>query len=94
MDTLVHADIFFFVTTIAVVGVALALIVALLYLAAILRRVSKVMDEVNKETILVRQDIQTLRENVKSGGAKLKFFGDFFQNIFTMKSSRSTKKKG
>jgi hypothetical protein len=97
MTTLVHADIFFFVTTIAVVVVAIAFVVALVYLIAVLRRIRDVMEEVKAEAILVRDDIHNLRDQVRSGGFKLaslfSFAGKLFNigKLFNFKKKRSKK---
>ena len=92
MNDLIHADIFFFVTTIAVVVVALFFTVTLIYLILILKRVRDVMDEVKKETILIREDIHSFRDQVKSGGAQIKYVTQFLQSIFTGKKTKVDKK--
>ena len=53
MNTLVHADIFFFVTTIAVVVVAAALAIALMYLVRILNDVKKIAEQVREELVVL-----------------------------------------
>lgn len=91
MDTLIHADIFFFVTTIAVVAVTIILIVVLVYLIQILRRVRDVSEYVRQETTLFREDIQSLRADVRREGFRIESFFGFIRNIFRKK--RSTSKK-
>ena len=78
MDTLVHADIFFFVTTIAVVVVAVTFVVVAFYLVGVLRRTRDIVDAVKAETALVREDIQGARMRVKAGGLRLAHLLDFF----------------
>ena len=92
MDTLIHADIFFFVTTIAVVAVGIAFTVALAYSISILKNVRAVSKAVREETNLVREDIQAARENVKREGFKLKHLASFFSG-FPNKKTRSKKQK-
>jgi len=90
MSSLVHADIFFFVTTIAVVVVAAALTVVLIYLAKILHDMRKVTEQVREETILFRKDISDLREQVRNEGFKLRSFFDTIAAFFgRRKKSRS-----
>jgi uncharacterized protein YoxC len=96
MDTLIHADIFFFVTTIAVVVVTIALIVALIYLIRVLRQIEEIGKEIKAETVLVREDIHGLRENIRHEGFKLKTLYSFVAKLFKWKtpttaSSRSKK---
>jgi hypothetical protein len=71
MDTLMHADIFFFVTTIAVVVVGLVFTIALIYIIMILNRVKNIAEMVREETILFREDVHELRASVKREGFKI-----------------------
>jgi membrane protein implicated in regulation of membrane protease activity len=96
MNTLVHADIFFFVTTIAVVVVAIALTVALVYLAKVLSDVKEITRQVKEETALFRGDIADLRTDIKREGFRLERLAMFARNLFkkagaARKPSRSKK---
>ena len=91
MSTLIHADIFFFVTTIAVVVVAAALTVALVYLARVLSDVKKITGEVYEEAVLVRKDIEDLRTDVRREGFRLRRLFDFFGRL--AKRSKTRRKK-
>jgi uncharacterized protein YoxC len=92
MNTLIHADIFFFVTTIAVVIVALAVAVVLFYSIKILKNVREISEAIKDETNLIREDIQAARENVRREGFKLKHLASFFSG-FPNKKTRSKKQK-
>jgi uncharacterized protein YoxC len=89
MNDLIHADIFFFVTTIAVVVVGLVFTIALIYLIQILHRIRDVVGQVREETVLFREDVHQLRDSVRSEGFKIKNLLTFF-NHFT--KSRKSKK--
>lgn len=92
MDTLIHADIFFFVTTIAVVVVALILTVVLIYLAKILSDIKKITEQVHEETLLFREDLHDFRGQVRREGFKLKHLNDFLARLKRRgKSSRSNR---
>lgn len=91
MDTLMHADIFFFVTTIAVVLVAIVFTIALIYLIVILKRVRDIAEQVREETILFREDVHQLRDQVKRTGFQAKAFFSLFQNLFSRKKSKRSK---
>ena len=94
MDTLIHADIFFFVTTIAVVVVTIALTVLIVYLVKVFRSVRKIADAVNEETILLRRDIGDLRNEIRARGAKAAGTFSWFERFFgSAVKSRSKKKK-
>ncbi len=93
MDTLIHADIFFFVTTIAVVIVAAIFIVVLIYLIKVLMDLKKITEQVRDEAILVREDLSDLRSNIKREGFKLHSLVDFVAGIFKRKKAPRSKKK-
>jgi hypothetical protein len=93
MDTLIHADIFFFVTTIAVIIITIALTVLIVYLVKVFRNLRKITDEVTEETILLRKDISDLRSEVRERGSQAAGAMDWFGKFFGIaKKSRSTKK--
>lgn len=81
MDTLIHADIFFFVTTIAVVIVGAVLAVALIYFVKILSDIKKITKQVHEETILFREDLHDLRTEVHHDGFKMQHFIDFMTRL-------------
>jgi hypothetical protein len=89
MDTLIHADVFFFVTTIAVVIVATVLTIVLLYLVKILRNVKRITEQVHEETVLFREDLHDLRGQVRREGFKLKQLMEFLNRLKKRKTSRS-----
>jgi hypothetical protein len=83
MDTLIHADIFFFITAIAVVVLSLTLLVALVYLTAILRDVKHITERARTEADLIAADIGELRRDQRKEGFPLtKVFG-FVRGLFT-----------
>jgi biopolymer transport protein ExbB/TolQ len=92
MDQLIHADIFFFITSIAVVLITAILLVVLVYLVRILRDVSQVTRKVKAESELISQDIAELRQNIKREGYRFKHFMDFFSK-FINRRKKVTKKK-
>lgn len=91
MATLIHADIFFFVTTIVVVIVGIALTIALIYLAKVLSDVKDITKQVKEETILFRQDIGELRGDIKKEGFRVERFMMFVRNLFKKSKPRSKK---
>ena len=91
MDTLIHADVFFFVTTIAVVMVGLTFTVALMYLIKILSDVKSITREVKEETVLFREDLHGLRSDARREGFKIARFAKFFGDILKRKRAKSKK---
>lgn len=93
MDTLIHADIFFFVTTIAVVVITIALTVLVVYLVKVFRNVRKITDAVSEEMVLLRRDISDLRNEIRERGARAATGIDWIEQFFgRAKKSRSKKK--
>ena len=68
MDTLVKADIFFFITTLAVAFVSAAFIIALIYLIRISRDILSISHKAKDEGEKIIQDIDSARETLKKEG--------------------------
>ncbi|HVY67382.1 MAG TPA: hypothetical protein VHA30_00580 [Patescibacteria group bacterium] len=75
------ADIFFFVTTVAVCLLTILLAVLIIYIIKISRDVKYISGKAKNEAELISQDLSDLRENVKQHGMKLKFLASFFNNL-------------
>ncbi len=94
MNTLIHADIFFFVTTIAVVVVGAALTVLMVYLVKVFRNMRDITDAIKEEAVLLRKDIGDLRGEIRARGARAKNTIDWFERLLgNERKSRSRKKK-
>lgn len=89
MDSFLKADIFFFVTTIAVIVVAGFIAAALMYLVATLRDIRHVARIVKEEAGNITEDVKALRDKVKSEGMRLTHLLDFGGSIM----GRTAKKK-
>jgi hypothetical protein len=85
MDTLIHADIFFFITTIAVVVGAILVSVILIYLIMIFRDLKSISSTVKQETELIAMDIDEAREHIKKQGADFGSIFKFLKRIFKRK---------
>lgn len=71
MNDILHANIFFFITSVAVVALAIALLIVLYYVIAILREVRAITASVRKASDNLEQDVERFRQEVKKGGARL-----------------------
>lgn len=95
MDTLIQANIFFFITSIAVILLTVLLIVLLAYAVKIARTISSIADTFKRESENVVEDIAELRERVKDEGVKVsafwKFVTGFILNRFADTYSSSKK---
>lgn len=64
MDTIIHADIFFFITTIAVIVVSIFIIIALFYLIKTLRQFKRFTDAVERGLDGASDDLKEMRERI------------------------------
>jgi hypothetical protein len=86
MDDFTQMHVFFFVTTIAVVVLAVLVSLALYYVVRILRTIHRFSEAALEEGELIREDIADLRNSVRKEGVKLKTlakFGKGFAKRFT-----------
>lgn len=95
MNSFVQADIFFFITSIAVIAVSALLVVGLVYAIGVLRDAKYVMKIVRQESDRVMKDVEETRaylrqESVKFAGA-LGILGKFFRGNPRRTSRRSRK---
>lgn len=84
-DTLIHANIFFFITTIAVILVTLLLLLVLIYVVKIVRAFAAISETLKKESEHVADDIAELRERVREEGEKVSSFWKFATGFFLNK---------
>ncbi|MDP2704867.1 MAG: hypothetical protein U1D31_01855 [Patescibacteria group bacterium] len=90
MDAVTRADTFFFVTTVAVVAVALIVVVALWYVIRILADIRGLSKKIKDEGSEVVEDVHSLRVTIKKEGKKT---GDFLTRILGLQSNKKTKNK-
>ena len=82
MDSLAKSEIFFFITSIAVVLFTIVGVVIAVYLIKIARSVSAIAERTEQQVDKISNDIDTVREGVKKEGIKaLKQF-NFFKSLF------------
>jgi predicted Holliday junction resolvase-like endonuclease len=74
-------DVFFFVTTLAVIILTLLLAVLIVYIIKISKDIKYISKKAKSEADLISKDLSDLRDNVKENGAKLKYFWSFFNNL-------------
>lgn len=91
METLIHADIFFFVSTISLVVITIGFAWALVYLIRILRNVRDISDKAKIESDEIVSDIRSFRKAVKEEGLKWKSISALIRSFFTLKMARGKK---
>jgi len=85
MDTLVHADIFFFITSIAITVGGILIAIILIYAILIFRDLRSISGQVKRETDLIAMDIDQAREHIKKQGAELSSIFGILKRIFGIK---------
>ncbi len=81
MSEFAKMDIFFVITSSAVVLLGILFAVLIVYIIKISRDIKYISQKARGEADLISQDLSELRQNVKDKGAKLKFFASFFNNL-------------
>lgn len=90
-ESLIHADIFFFISTIALVLISIGIIIATVYVIKILRNVKDVSDKINAESSELVADLKRLRASLRDEGIKWKHVADLARNFFVRKGKKVKK---
>jgi predicted Holliday junction resolvase-like endonuclease len=89
MTDFLKQDIFFFITSIAVIILTLLLAILIFYIIKISKNIKYISERAKTEADLISEDISNLRDNVKEHGAKFKYFASFFSDL----AKKANKKK-
>lgn len=90
MDEFLKMDIFFFVTTVAVIVLAFFTAFVLWRLERVLKNVEHISQQVAEESDEVRRDIDEMRRDVHRGESRLKALFGFLQK-FTKRKAKAKK---
>ncbi len=91
MNTLVHADIFFFITTCSVVIISIILAIALVYAVMVAKNIHYVVTKIKEESDHISEDIAHARMKIKEQGAKITTLMAFFKNMASFRSAKVAK---
>ena len=86
-----NADIFFFITSIAVGFFVVCVAVVTVYVVRILIDIKKLSKTVSEEGGKIVSDVESLRQSVKAEGVKIRTLVDFFINLVRRKFTRRKK---
>lgn len=92
MQSLIHADIFFFISTIALVVLSIGVLIVIIYLIRILHNVREVSDKVREEGDEFVKDARTFRLALREEGFKWKVVGGLIRGFFTTPLTRKKTK--
>lgn len=81
MNDFIKQDIFFFITSIAVVVLTVLVGVLLVYFIRISRNIHHISDKVRAETDVISEELGELRRNIRKEGVRIKHFAKFFGTI-------------
>jgi hypothetical protein len=92
-ESLIHADAFFFISTIALVVLSVGAAVALYYLIKILRNARDVSDRIKAESAEIATDVRKLRAVLKEEGVKWKTIAQLIRSFFTRSAQKKAARK-
>jgi hypothetical protein len=88
MSDFLQMDIFFFITTVAVVVVGALIAFVLWRVQRILEDIEHISEQAAMESDLIRQDIHELRRDIKSGKGKVASVGKFVKSLTVKKHKK------
>lgn len=88
MESLIKSEVFFFITSIAVVILTILLGMAVVYIIRILRNVDDISKKAKDEADLIKEDVADLRQNIRDEGIKVKSFVSFFNKLKRPKNKK------
>lgn len=92
METIIQADIFFFISSVAVIVFSICAIIIMIYVTRILRDMKHISKMMSQESDKLLGDIGSLREAIEVEGAKVKTIASFFLNLFTHRRKTAKRK--
>jgi hypothetical protein len=82
MSEVVHADIFFFITSAAVILITIGILIALYYIVQIVRDVREIVARVRKASVEAERDFEALRATLHEEGVKSRALIDLVLGYF------------
>jgi len=91
MNSLIKSDVFFFITSIAVVVIAILLTILIIYLIKVSKDIRYISQKAKTEADNIIQDVSQLRTNLKEQGGKIKDMAGFFTRFYKPKKTKPRK---
>ena len=82
MENIIKADIFFFITSIAVIVSTIGVIIVAIYAIRILRDMKHISKKVSEEGDKIIEGVEYMRKAAKAKGVKIKNVTEFFSGLF------------
>ncbi len=93
MNDILQANIFFFISSISTVVIAILIGIILFYIARIMRDISNVVHKINNASADLERDFQDLRREIKNEGTKVRSIIDVALGFFLSRIQKRTTKK-
>jgi hypothetical protein len=81
MNTLIQADIFFFITSVVVILGGILVITALIFIVLILKDFRAVSLKIRQGAAVLAEDVSAARDHIKEKGASILSTMDFFKEM-------------
>lgn len=88
METLIHADIFFFIATIWAIIISAIFVVILWNVSGIVSDLRHISRKIREGGDVLSEDLGELRDNIRTEGGALKHTFGFFKHLFSKRQSR------
>jgi len=83
MNTLIHADVFFFITTIWVVIISAVFVVILLNIAYIVNDLRHISKKMREGSNVISEDLHDLHTIIHAEGANVSHIWKYFKHLFS-----------
>ena len=83
METLIHADIFFFITTIWVIIISAILVFILWCVAHIMNDLRHISGRIREGSEVLSEDLRDLHTAIKTEGVNAKYVWKYVKNLFS-----------
>lgn len=90
-ESLIHADVFFFISTIALVVISIGLCIVLYYVWGIARNIRDISDRVAEESDEIIDDMRRLRMSLRDEGVKWRHVLSLVRAFFVKKEKKVRK---
>lgn len=90
-ESLIHADIFFFISTIVLVIFSIAFGMILFYVLRIVKNVRDITDRLRAESVEIVEDLKKFRGMMRDEGLKWKHVASLIRAFFTRRVDSITK---
>ena len=92
MDTLIHADIFFFISAIWMIAISAVFFIILWNVARILNDARHISRKIREGSEVLSEDLREWRATIRTEGIQVMALWKFFKNLFSHSKSKTRKK--